>query len=215
MNYKKSKSLLNIESKMEGLEEDSFRYKVLNSAKSFKSSWIELGQGLYSVYKDKMYREWGYSGFDIYCQKELGIKKETSLKLLRSYYFIEREEPQLLKDGNDKTPAEIPNYEAVNVLRLAKNRKTLQDEDYKNLRESVFEKAKDAKDVRREFRSMLEALKENDPVEERDKRRRNYISRLITNLKSIKKEIGLAKLLPSGVLGEIEKIINKLEIELK
>ncbi len=53
------KSLRNIEEKMSSLEEGSLRYHVLESAKNFKSSWIELGRSLYSVFKDKLYKEWG------------------------------------------------------------------------------------------------------------------------------------------------------------
>ena len=82
---------------MEGLEPGSFRYKVLDAAKGFKSSWIDLGQYLFSVYRDKSYREWGYLTFDAYCAKEIGIRQPTAMKLLKSYSFLEREEPSFLK----------------------------------------------------------------------------------------------------------------------
>ena len=54
----KPKSLKNIEEKMQNLEVGSIRYHILESAKNFKSSWIELGRSLYSVWKDKMYKDW-------------------------------------------------------------------------------------------------------------------------------------------------------------
>ncbi|MDD5595453.1 MAG: hypothetical protein PHY94_04300, partial [Candidatus Omnitrophica bacterium] len=97
MNVAKSKSLENIEEKMGQLDENSFRYHVLENAKGFKSSWIELGRSLYTVLKDKLYKEWGYGSFDIYTVKEIGIRKQTAMKLLRSYYFLEKEEPAYLK----------------------------------------------------------------------------------------------------------------------
>ncbi len=215
MDYRKPKSLVEIEKKLDDLPEGSYRRDVLDAAKNFKKSWIELGQMLFTVYKDKLFKEWGYSEFEIYCHKEIGIKKETSLKLLRSYYFLEKEEPSILKkDTGDESPAQIPSYESVNVLRMAKNSKELEPADYNKLRDSVFEKIKDAKDVRKEFRSMVEALKEKDPVEERQKRRKGYIIRIVGNLKSIKKEAHMAKLLPAAIISDLDKIISRLEEEL-
>ena len=84
----KTKSIDRLEEKMKGLDSESLRYHILESAKNFKSSWVNLGQGLYSVWKDKLYKEWGYSTFESFSAKELGIRKQTALKLLRSYYFL-------------------------------------------------------------------------------------------------------------------------------
>ena len=53
----KTKTLENIERLMENTNSDAVRYRVLQSAKNFKTSWIELGQSLYTVWKDKLYRE--------------------------------------------------------------------------------------------------------------------------------------------------------------
>ena len=77
----KTKSLERLEEKMTGIEEGSIRYRVLQSAKNFKTSWIDLGQALYSVWKDKSYKGWGYMTFDAYSQKEIGIKKATAIAI--------------------------------------------------------------------------------------------------------------------------------------
>ena len=101
-----TKSLEGISSKMESIDKESIRYRILNSAKNFKTSWIDLGQSLYSVWKDKLYKEWGYMTFEAYTAKEIGIKKPTAIKLLKSYYFLEREEPAYLrKDSADTVSA--------------------------------------------------------------------------------------------------------------
>src|SRR4030042_972155 len=117
----KTRSLQEIEQRMQGVDQSSLRYKVLESVKNFKTSWIELGQALYSVWKDKLYKEWGYSTFEAYTAKEIGIKKTTAMKLLRSYYFLEKEEPAYLEKDYAEAGkvASIPSYDAVNVLRLA------------------------------------------------------------------------------------------------
>ncbi|PIQ90173.1 MAG: hypothetical protein COV71_06430, partial [Candidatus Omnitrophica bacterium CG11_big_fil_rev_8_21_14_0_20_41_12] len=132
MEAAKTKSIRNIEEKMENLDVNSLRYHILESAKNFKCSWIELGRSLYSVYKDKMYKEWGYLNFDIYVAREIGIRKQTAMKLLKSYYFLEKEEPQYLKTDYTESsqPANIPSYESVDILRQVKNKKVFDDDDY-------------------------------------------------------------------------------------
>src|SRR5487761_2441298 len=88
----KTKSIHNLEERMGHLEPESLRYQVLDAAKSFKSSWIQLGQFLFTVYKDKLYRDWAYQTFEAYCAKEIGIRQNTAIKLLKSYSFLEKEE---------------------------------------------------------------------------------------------------------------------------
>lgn len=131
-----TKSLENIDRKMESVDEESVRYRILKSAKNFKTSWIDLGQSLYAAWKDKLYKGWGYMTFEAYTQKEIGIKKPTALKLLKSYYFLEREEPdQLRKEASeDGSAASAPSYEAVNLLRLAKDSKKIDGADYAALK---------------------------------------------------------------------------------
>ncbi|MFH0840129.1 MAG: hypothetical protein V1883_03840, partial [Candidatus Omnitrophota bacterium] len=81
----RTKSIEKIEQKMQDMDENSLRYQILEKVKNFKISWISLGQALYSVWKDKLYKEWGYMTFEAYTAKEIGIKKQTAMKLLRSY----------------------------------------------------------------------------------------------------------------------------------
>jgi hypothetical protein len=112
----KSKSLESIEEKMSKIEPGSYRYKVLEQARNFKTSWIGLGQTLYSVHKDRMFKEWGYSTFEIYCKTEVGIHQQTAAKLLHSYYFLEKNESGFLKEVQDPettvAPKKIPTHEA-------------------------------------------------------------------------------------------------------
>ena len=55
----KPKSIERIENQMLGLEEGSFRYQALACARDFKSSRIRLGQCLYTVYRDRRYKDRG------------------------------------------------------------------------------------------------------------------------------------------------------------
>ena len=89
----KSKSLSKIEDRMKTIDEGSYRYQVLNVCRRFKTCWIELGQSLYAVHRDKQYQDWGYLTFEGYCGTELGVLNQTAMKLLKSYQFLETEEP--------------------------------------------------------------------------------------------------------------------------
>ena len=45
----KTKAIRSIEEKMDGIETGSIRYKALENAKNFKTSWIGLGEILHEV----------------------------------------------------------------------------------------------------------------------------------------------------------------------
>ncbi|MDD5136573.1 MAG: hypothetical protein PHN63_04425 [Candidatus Omnitrophica bacterium] len=212
----KTKSLERLEEKMGGVEEDSIRYRVLQCAKNFKTSWIELGQVLYSVWKDKAYKEWGYITFDAYTQKEIGIKKTTAMKLLKSYYFLEKEEPVYLQKDHSASQdtAAVPSYESVNLLRLAKNKNTLDKDDYQRFRKDVLERGKDAGQVKRDLVTLMRQREELDPDEARQRRRFAAVKRAVASLKTIKTDIEMQKLLPANLIKEISMLINKLEAEI-
>jgi hypothetical protein len=212
----KTKSLNAIEEKMAGVDEDSLRYKILSSAKSFKTSWIDLGQSLYSVWKDKLFKEWGFLTFDAYTSKEIGIRKNTALKLLKTYYFLEKEEPRLLDKGyaDTKDASEVPSYEAVDVLRLAKNKRMLDEDDYKRFRKDVLEKGRDAREVKKDLSTLMRQREELEPDEARKKKREATIKRLLTTLRSLRTEIEMTKVLPSDVLKQTKMLIDRIEAEI-
>ena len=201
---------------MKEVDSDSLRYHILDNAKNFKTSWVELGRALYSVQKDKMYKEWGYSTFDIYTAKEIGIKKQTALKLLRSYYFLEKEEPQYLrKDFLEVTDAaKVPSYESVDILRQAKNKKMLDKEDYESIKKEIFEDGFDANKVRRDLTALIRERKEVDPQEALENRKLATVRRLLGTLKSLKKEAELLKLLPAQIIKETAELILRIEEEI-
>jgi len=214
MNEVKSKALSRIEQRMRGVDERSLRYRLLKIAKDFKTSWIELGQALYSVWKDKLYAQWGYLTFEAYTTKEIGIRKQTALKLLKSYYFLEREAAPYLRQEyrQSSEAAAVPGYESIDVLRRAKT--GLDERDYEKLKKDVFEKGKDAKDVRRDLTSLLTQREELEPEEARRKKKIATVRRLLGMLKALQRDIEILKLLPAGDLAEIRRLVKKIEDEL-
>lgn len=211
------KSLEKLDQKMENLDENSLRFHILQNAKNFKTSWIELGRALYTVSKDKLYKEWGYSSFDIYTAKEIGIRKQTAMKLLRSYYFLEKEEPLYLKKDfvENADAAKIPSYEAVDVLRQAKNKKVLDENDYSALKKEIFEKGKDYREVKKDLTAMIRERDELEPEEAREKKKISTVRRFIGILKSLKQEAEVLKLLPNPLIKEAAALIDKLEAEIQ
>lgn len=212
----KSRSVERIEEKMSSISEDSIRYKILKSAKDFKTSWLDLGQALYSVWRDKSYKEWGYLTFDAYTSKEIGIKKQTAMKLLKSYFFLEKEEPIYLEKSFSRSsdPSRLPTYESVNLLRLAKNKKTLDKDDYAGLKESILEMGKDAREVKKDLTSLMRQREELEPEEARKKRKTAMIKRLLTALKTLKTDLETSKMLPVSTIKEVASLIHKIELEL-
>lgn len=204
----RTKSLLNIDKQMSNLDPQSMRYKVLEAAKNFKGSWFELGRYLYTVYKDKLYRQWGFMAFENYCLKELGIRNQTAVKLLKSYYFVEKDEPDLI--------SAIPNYESVNVLRLAKGNPNLDEEEYGKLKKDISSGQKDFREVGKQFRSMVKFTKEqNNPEEEHRKSFQRKIRSIISSLKAIKFESEIKSILPDKIFKQIDELVTILEKKLE
>ena len=212
----KTRSIEKIEHRMDGIDPKSLRYQVLQSVKDFKTSWIGLGQALYTVWKDKLYKEWGYNQFDTYTSKEIGIRKQTAMKLLKSYYFLEKEEPGYLGKGlsEDVAVAKVPSYETVDALRLAGRRKDIERTDYVRMKKDVLESGKDARDVRATLTQLIRERQELEPEEARAKKRMAVIKRLLSLLKSVRQEIKITKILPVEIITDADKLINKLESEI-
>lgn len=193
------------------------RSQIRQHSKDFKTSWVNLGQALYSVWRDKLFYTWGYDKFEYYVEQEVGLPKQLSLKLLKSYFFLEQEEPEYLKRQFSETrdASKVPGYEAVNVLRLAKQKKELLRDDYLRLKKAVFDKGKDASTVRQDLTAILRERKPIDPEEERDKRNEAAIRKLYNALNSFEKDMEVLKLAPDNIVEEAKGLMAKLEKELQ
>ena len=199
------------------VEQDELREKVVEVARRHKASWIELGQYLYTIQKNKLFKYWGFLEFDGYCMKELGIKPLTALKMVRSYMFLEREEPKVIEShsAGDENPRKIPSFEAVNILRLARKNKLLTSKDLEHIREEVFESGKEPKEVRAHVKRLLSQRDDKDPAEVRKARRNQAIKRLISLLTNTQKELEREHLLPAYLLNQMTELGKKLEDQIE
>jgi hypothetical protein len=162
-----------------------------------------------------MYKEWGYLNFDTYASREIGIRKQTAMKLLKSYYFLEKEEPQYLKSDYAETAqaANIPSYESVDILRQARNKKVLDEKDYSSLKKEIFENGRDALELKKSLGVIIRQRQEMDPQEAQEKRKEALLKRIIGQLRALKKEAEVLKMLPVPLIRDIDALIGRIDEE--
>jgi hypothetical protein len=195
---------------------EELRIKTVEIAKKHKASWIELGQHLFSIYKNKLYKEWGYQAFEGYCKKELNIRETTASKLIKSYSFLEKEEPRIVKPDftQEETPRRIPDYEAVNLLRLAKNNKNIPTNEFAELRQEVLNEGREPKEIREKVKKILETHAPKDTPELKDQKRNSVLRRLIGFLNGARTQLEEEDLVPDYLLKQIDALASKLEDQL-
>ena len=194
-------------------QSEDLRVHIVQHAKNFKLSWVRLGQGLYAVWRDKLYGAWGFDKFEDYCVRELGLKKPLALKLVKTYFFVEQDEPVYLKKefSEAREASVVPGYESLDVLRRARAHKGLTREDYTKLRKDIFEKGKDASLVRKDLTAIIKERKKIDPDQAREERHEQSVRRLVAALKSFKKDMETLKLAQPEIIEEAESLLKRLE----
>lgn len=172
-----------LEAKALAVPPGTLRHTVLQAAKRFKSSWVELGKLLVKVRDEALFSEWGYEDFDAYCAKELRIRKATALKLTRSFGFLSKHEPEAVTkpDIVDTAPA----FEVVEVLAGAEERGQLSASDYKSIRDSIWNPQSSTSELRAELKDRFPTPEGEGPSKKAMVRRFAAIARrLATDLKA-------------------------------
>jgi hypothetical protein len=144
-----SKGSKAIADRMDALEPGTPRYEVLEVARRFKTSWVDLGEKLWKVRNERLFEAWGFAKFDDYCRDEIRIKPRTAAKLTASYGFLQKEEPAVLKrDGVDDP---VPDVQVVDMLRKMREKEQLPEREYHKIKEMAFNDVEPAT-LRRELR---------------------------------------------------------------
>lgn len=133
------------------LEPDSMRMHLINSARSFKSNWIELGEFLTKAAAEKAYEGWGYKKFEDYCRMEIKIKKATAMKLTNAFFFMSQEEPEFFKNPNS---SKFPDIDTIGVLQKAKQDDTCTSEMYDEIRDAALVKGQAAATVAKKYKEL-------------------------------------------------------------
>ncbi len=126
-----------------------FRQAVLEAARRFKSGWFDLAAVLVQVRSENLFADWGYGSFESYCSKELHIRRQTAFKLTRGYSFLEKHERKRMADKGAGVRA--PAFEVVEVLAQAEERGQLSSDEYRAIREAIWDPNRAPGDLRREL----------------------------------------------------------------
>ncbi len=196
----KSKGEMVIERIMQELDPQSERYRILASAKQFKSSWVELGEKLLEVQQKGLFRQWGYDSFEDYCSREVRIKQPTAQKLTLAYRYLEKEEPELLARRTELKP--LPDYRSIDLLRQAREELDLPADDYANLRRTVLEEERSHPTVQKRFR---EVAGENpaDP--------QNSLRQALAAARRLQTALPPLPELPAEFIDAVTRLVNWLE----
>lgn len=159
-----TKGAKHIEQLLQQLPPDSERYRVLISAKRFKSSWAELGESLTRVVNTGQFQDWGYTSFEDYCAREIRIRRQTADKLLLAFRFLEREEPGVLERQEERP---LPDFRSVDLLRQAREEQSFSPEHYNELRRTVLEEDRSHPTAAKQFREMLQGYQPDRQGERR------------------------------------------------
>ncbi len=139
--------------RMADLEEDSPRYRILEAALAFKSSWVILGEHLADVLNQQLYKGWGFASFERYCADELFVSAPTAKKLVRSFSWIGNEAPEYLpprgrEELQERSKAStlpdgpLPDLNAISVLadaRKALDEARVTEDAYLSLKRAALE----------------------------------------------------------------------------
>ncbi len=185
---------------------DPERVGVLDCARRFKASWIELAQSLSRVLKADSFRKWGYGSFEEYCKKELHLRSDTALKLTGSYQFLHRQAPQVLE--RDGVEHQMPDWRAVDFWQRASEQPDAPREAVAQIRKAVIEENASAGQLSRRFK---DDVFPEAPEAQREKAQADLL-RTARRLAELLAETDLVpKRLAADVEEQIGRLIEKLE----
>jgi len=175
-----------IASKISEVPPGSFRQTVLLAAKRFKSSWVELGKLLVKVRNEALYEQWGYPSFEAYCLAEVRIKKQTADKLTRNFSFLEKHEPKAM--GQEDIVETAPPFEVVQVLADAEDRGQLSAQEYRSIRDSIWNNERPVSELKRDLVEQFPAPEPKGPTDAAQlKRLASWARKLASELEGNKK----------------------------
>lgn len=207
-------SIAKIDKQLQELNPDSLRHKILVSLRKFRSSWVELGKLLTDVAYGGDYKEWGYEDFEIYCARELGLKKPTVKKLMVSYNYMKSYEPTRLAPGEEDveqdTGYDVPDYQTVELLKKARDRDDLPEEQKEELHRMAFDSGSDETVLRKEIRDRLKPTSEED-IDGANFARRREIESILRTARALRQKLAATNAVPEGVKDRIENALMELE----
>ncbi len=203
-----------IDKQLEQLPGDSLRAQVLKALRRFRASWVELGGLLSDVAYSGSYKEWGFDEFELYCARELGLKRPTVKKLMVSYNYMKEREPERLEAfaqaPNDEAVPSIPDYQTVELLHRAQSNPELDDKVKERLHDRAFAGEEEENALRQQIREHLREPSDAE-VADANAARRKELNDILRTARALRRKLAHAQHVPGGLRERIEKLLVELE----
>ena len=185
--------------------DDDQRLELVQRARRFKRSWLEMAEALLVVRRSKAYSRWGYKDLYAYCADELHMRKATVDKLTGSYMTISEHAPKVLeRDGIEN---EIPAIDAVDYFRKAVGDSEATKDVVKELRSAVFDEVRPVAAIRKEFNPLVFPKPAGYEDLERLEKTGNAARRLLNLLRNDDQ-------LPRGLVKDALSVLEVLDADL-
>ena len=204
-----------IDARLDQLEPGSLRHQVMFALRQFRASWVELGRLLNEVVYGGDYKEWGYDDFEVYCARELGLKKPTVQKLMISYNYMKKYESKRLhdfEDDSDKaTVAEIPDFQTVELLDRVRRKEEVPEERMNELHRRAFVGGDEEPEIRKELRQCLRPQLSETAMREGADARKSEMAGILRAARELRRRLAATKAIPGGLRERIEQCLVELE----
>lgn len=208
----------NVDRALAALEEqhadDPERAELLRRTRLFKSSWLELGEALADVKRNKAWERWGYDTFEAYAKAELKLRMDTVEKLTGSYMFLHKRAPEVLR--RDPVEEHLPSYQAIDFLRRAEERNeqdhNVPDDTMEEVRKKVLDEGVPMATVARLYKDTLFPVTESD----RKTKDKKDLKAAATKLRDLLAETGaVPRRLAGTVIESLDSLLEQLAADKK
>lgn len=207
-----------IDDRLERLQPGTLRHRVMTALRHFRASWVELGRLLNEVAYGGDYKEWGYDDFEVYCARELGLKKPTVQKLMASYNYMRKYESKRLEDFEEESggvdgasAAAMPDFQTVELLDRVRSRDAMPEERMEELHRRAFAGEGEEPEFRRELRQCLKPRLSEDMIEGHANERREEMRVLLRAARELRRRLADARSVPGGLRERLEQCLVELE----
>jgi hypothetical protein len=167
-----------MEAAVQQFSDDPERQHMLQVARKFKASWIELAESLSKIRRGEQWRNWGYPSFDAYAKTELKLRQDTIDKLTGAYLFLQKRRPESLQQPHEETVQELPSYQTLDFLRRAEEQSSAPREVVAEMVAKALDEGVSLPKLKKEYGSVVFPVTEQDSTERDKAAIRNVGSRL-------------------------------------
>ncbi len=166
-----SRAEVDILGRMGQLEADDPRYRVLEAALAFKSSWVILGEHLASVAQSGLFRGWGYASFERYCTDEVHVTVATARKLVKGYDWLREDAPEYVqavdRAGHRREPPDLATIAVMADARKELAEERVPEDAYLSLKQAALDGSLSATALRRTLKDSVPAHLRPRPLDDR------------------------------------------------